>query len=139
MPGQISTWPTMNGVGWPTGLAPGGPAGVGTETVLVERVSYSKGQISERRPAFGAPEGPLNCTIKPPTSARSYDVAEHGMDEQFVRYAVSFTIYPDVRARDRLIWLDVGGSGLDKTLTVVAVTYDSTSEAWVARTEEHTA
>lgn len=136
MPG-IPTWPTGLGSGWPTGLSPGGAVGVGTETVLVERVSYSKGEISNRLPAFGAPSGPLYCTIKPATS-RMYEVSEHGMDEQFVRYSVVFTVFPDLRARDRLIWLDVGGSGTDKTLTVVAVAYDGASETWTAHTEEHT-
>lgn len=137
MPG-ISTWPTVTaGVGWPTGTSPGGSVGIGTETVFVERVSWSKGGISERRPAFGVPEGNLYCNIKPAVS-RNYEVYEHSMDEQFIRYMAQFTIYPDVRARDRLIWLDVGGSGITKTLTVVALDFDSTSSTWTARCEEHT-
>lgn len=129
-----STWPTASAV--PTTAAVMGAGS--TETVRAERVAYGKGPIAERRPAFGVPEGTLACAIKPSSpNARNYGLYEHSMDEYVVRYMAIFLNYPDLRPRDRLIWLNVGGTGIDKTLTVMVVDYNAVEFTWNAHCEEH--
>lgn len=136
-PKGSSTMPTAK-VTKPT--APTPLVGGGSDLVRVERVKWGKGGIAERRKAFGVPEGTLGCFIWPDGTTRTFDIYEHSLDEQRIKYKALFMSYPDIQVRDRLIWLNVGGTKIDKTLTVTAVVYDSSkvTALWVVHCEEHT-
>lgn len=129
-----STFPTAKAT------KPTAPIGGGGDFVRVERVKWGKGGIAERRKAFGVPEGALGCSIWPDGTTRTFDIYEHSLDEQRIKYKALFTFYPDIQVRDRLIWLNVGGTKIDKTLTVTSVVYDSSKiiAFWIAHCEEHT-
>jgi hypothetical protein len=135
---RYSTWPTPGYV--PIGLAVGPVSGIGSDTVRVERVHYVRGQICARRAAYGVPEGNLAATILPDGTSRTSGIYEHHMGEYFVKYKVLFIDFPDVKARDKIVWLNVAGTGIEKPLIVNTLVYDiSKDPVWIAHCEEHVA
>lgn len=135
---RYSTWPTPGYV--PIGLADGPLSGEGSDVVRVERVHYVRGQMCARRAAYGVPEGNLKCFVLPDGTNRTSAIYEHHMGEYFVRYKVLFIDFPDLQPRDKLIWLNVATTGIEKPLIVNNLVYDNSKDpVWIARCEEHIA
>jgi len=107
-----------------------------TDSVTIQRVSWAKGPMSDRRQSFGDAEGPVPCAV---SEASAGETSAHSSEDMLVKYKVIFTDYPGLRLRDRLNWISGGGIGVDKVLTVVAVVPvgDASNRTWKAYCEEH--